>query len=387
MSDEEAEGAPVQNPAAHFSGNIMNFERPKFNARQENRLEALKVFKKKCGYIFKGSLVNISEERKCILVQDWLRPEGQKIYDSLDWGKDEDVNNYELMWTKLEGAVSAECNEILSSKKFRERVQKPKETITSFVTDLMLLVKDCNYIDEDRQVRDQFVYGVSDDDLKKKLLEKGNTLTQIQAVSIGKAHETTNQEVQECCLKPPVSDSTNTVFKGKPNKGLMCNYCANKKGYHSFANKRHCPAWGAVCNLCKIKNHFKDSKECKQLQKERKSKPGNPKQSGSTKKPFVLKVEDGEEHFYEVVDKICTLNQQCDHRKAFANLLIPKKRICVNFQIDSGSTCSILPVGVYKEISGDHDLQDLNTTVRPTLSLYDEKTKIQTLGTLQLEKK
>ena len=382
MSDEEAEGAPVQNPAVHFSGNIMNFERPKFNARQENRLEALKAFKKKCGYIFKGSLVNISEERKCILVQDWLGPECQKIYDSLDWGEDEDVNNYELMWTKLEGAVSAECNEIVASKKFKERVQKPKETITSFVTDLMLLVKDCNYIDEDRQVRDQFVYGVSDDDLKKKLLEKGNTLTRIQAVSIGKAHETTNQEVQECCLKPPVSDSTNTIFKGKPNKGLMCNYCANKKGSHSFVNKRHCPAWGAVCSFCKIKNHFKDSKECKRLQKERKPKPGNQKQSGSTKKPFVLKVdEDGEEHFYEVVDKICTLNQQCDHRKAFANLLISKKRICVNFQIDSGSTCSILPVGVYKEVSGDYDLQDLNTTVRPTLSLYDAKTKIQTLGT------
>ena len=64
MSEEEAEGAPAQNPAAHFSGNIMNFERPKFNARQENRLEALKAFKKKCGYIFKGSLVNISEERQ-----------------------------------------------------------------------------------------------------------------------------------------------------------------------------------------------------------------------------------------------------------------------------------------------------------------------------------
>ncbi|CAH3040531.1 unnamed protein product [Pocillopora meandrina] len=138
------------------------------------------------------------------------------------------------MWTKLEGAVSAEGNEIVASKKFKERIQKPKETITSFVTDLMLLVKDCNYIDEDRQVRDQFVYGVSDDDLKKKLLEKGNTLTRTQAVS--------------------------------------------------------------------------------------------------TRKPYVLKVdEDGEENFYEVVDKICTLNQQCDHKKAFANLLISKKRISVNF--------------------------------------------------------
>ena len=57
--------------------------------------------------------------------------------------------------------VSAECNEIVASKRFKERVQKPREIITSFVTDLMLVVKDCNYIDEDRQVRDQFVYGVS----------------------------------------------------------------------------------------------------------------------------------------------------------------------------------------------------------------------------------
>ncbi|PFX14760.1 Transposon Ty3-G Gag-Pol polyprotein [Stylophora pistillata] len=213
MVEEEAEDAPAQNPADHFAGNIMNFERPKFNARQENHLEALKAFKKKCGYIFIGSLLNISEERKCMLVQDWLGPEGQKIYDSLDWGEGEDVNNYELMRTKLEGA-------------------------------------------------------------------------------------------------------------------------------------------------------------------ERKPQPGNQRQSRSTKKPFVLKVdEDGEEHFYEVMDNISTLDQQCDHRKAFASLLISKKRISVNFQIDSGSTCSILPVGVYKEISGDHDLQELNTTVRQTLSLFDEKTK------------
>ena len=88
-----------------------------------------------------------------------------------------------------------------------------------------------------------------------------------------------------------------------------------------------------------------------------------------------MKVEEnGEEHYYEVVDKICTLNQQYDHEKAFLNILLSKTdRIPVNFQIDSGSTCSILPLSVYKDISGDHDLQDLNTTVRPGLALYDEE--------------
>ena len=48
------------------------------------------------------------------------------------------------------------------------------------------------------------------------------------------------------------------------------------------------------------------------------------------------------------------------------------------------TTVKKLPVHVYKEISGDHDLKDVNTTTRPVLSLYDEETKIQTLGTREV---
>ena len=53
--------------------------------------------------------MNISNKRKCILVQDWLGPEGQRFM-SLDWSEDEDVNDYDLMWTKLERAAIPECN-------------------------------------------------------------------------------------------------------------------------------------------------------------------------------------------------------------------------------------------------------------------------------------
>ena len=84
----------------------------------------------------------------------------------------------------------------------------------------------------------------------------------------------------------------------------------------------------------------------------------------------MLKVEeDGEEHFYEVVDKMCVLNQQSDDREAFAKLLLSKNKIPVTLQIDSGSTCSILHVNVYKGISVDNELKDLNTSNGPVLSL------------------
>ena len=89
------------------------------------------------------------------------------------------------------------------------------------------------------------MYVVSDDDLKKTLLEKGNTLTRIQAVSIDKAHEITKQDVQECCLKPHMNDSTKAVFKDKPNKGLICNYCANKD--HTASQTRDIALPGEQC--------------------------------------------------------------------------------------------------------------------------------------------
>ena len=84
----------------------------------------------------------------------------------------------------------------------------------------MLLVKNCNYTDEDRQVRDQFVYGIADDELKKRLLEKGNTLTRIDATTIGEAYENTKHEVQECCSKQPAKESIKAVSKEKPKNSL-----------------------------------------------------------------------------------------------------------------------------------------------------------------------
>ena len=174
----------------------------------------------------------------------------------------------------------------------KERVQKPGETISVFITDLMLLVKWCNYADEDRQVRVQFVYGVSDKELKKRLLEKGNTFTRVEATAIGEAYESTKLEVQECSAKQPVKESVNVVSKYKQRKVLMCHHCANKKGAHSFSDKKVCPACGAVSTKCKIKNHYQVSKECKRLEQERQGKQSNPKHSKSSKNPFVLKVED-----------------------------------------------------------------------------------------------
>ena len=122
MKHVGAEAGPVQNSAGFHNENIVNFKRPDIDSgRQENRLKALRIFKNKCGYIFKGSLCeSISNERKNLLVQDWLGTEGQKIYDSLDWFERVRTMcyDYNLMpRTTLERVVSPECNENVASKR------------------------------------------------------------------------------------------------------------------------------------------------------------------------------------------------------------------------------------------------------------------------------
>ena len=66
-----------------------------------------------------------------------------------------------------------------------------------------------------------------------------------------------------------------------------------------------CVAFARLKIILKIPRNVSDSKRRENQNQEIKTR--------STRKPFVLKEdEDGGKHFYEVVDKICTLNQQCD---------------------------------------------------------------------------
>ena len=71
-------------------------------------------------HLQKKSCESVSNERKCILVQVWLGPEGQKIYDSFDWFERVQTMYYDyklMSETKLERVVSPECNKNVASKR------------------------------------------------------------------------------------------------------------------------------------------------------------------------------------------------------------------------------------------------------------------------------
>ena len=120
-------------------------------------------------------------------------------------------------------------------------------------------------------------------------------------MTIGKSYESTKIEVQEFSAnRPPAKEGIKVVSKNKPKKVLMCNYSANKIGAHGFSDKKLGPIWGAVYRKWKIKNHFQDSKidqrSVNNYEKGIQEKHSDHKQSKSSTKQFVLRVEeDGED--------------------------------------------------------------------------------------------
>ena len=116
------EAGPVQNTAGFHNENITNFKRPNFDSgRQENCLKALRIFKKKCGYIFKRSLVNQFRTQGNVFwykIGSVLKVKRSTTAYRLFERVRTMYYDYKLMsGTKMERAVSPESNANVSSKR------------------------------------------------------------------------------------------------------------------------------------------------------------------------------------------------------------------------------------------------------------------------------
>ena len=77
---------------------------------------------------------------------------------------------------------------IFARYKFHEKVQGASESFEQFVTELCLLVKDCDYANKDEMVRDSIVFGIHSPRVRVNLLNVGSEVTD-KAIDIARSHE------------------------------------------------------------------------------------------------------------------------------------------------------------------------------------------------------
>lgn len=135
------------------------------------------------------------------------------------------------------------------------------------MTELKILVKDCEYKDADDMIKDSIVFGTKDHKVTAKCIDEGSDLTLDKAINFARI-----QEISRAQLKTMNGEdnSINAVAtkqnqppsqyahgnSGKFNRGTSeklkytCRYCG---GVHET---RQCPAYGKLCTKCNKKHHF-----------------------------------------------------------------------------------------------------------------------------------
>ena len=82
---------------------------------------------------------------------------------------EEESKNYETMVTKLNQYFKPKRNEIRLRRTFNNRKRQQGEDIEAYLRELYKLAEDCNFVDKNDRIRDQFIVGLNDEDLIEKL--------------------------------------------------------------------------------------------------------------------------------------------------------------------------------------------------------------------------
>jgi hypothetical protein len=265
------------------------------------------------------------------------------------------------------------ANVTLERYKFFSRNQMSGETFEEYLAALRTLSLTCDFGNlKDSLIKDRVVCGISRPQVRERLLRtddltldkcitlcKASEVTQAAVKTLGPdsesvsvLHKSTRRPVSTSSRKGPASVQTAQPTPKSDGKEFMqCKFCGRR---HKFGANL-CPAWGKTCTKCGRKNHFAAKCETKQA-----SRSVRMVEQEEEELPFVLSVE------------------KTPEGKEFATMKIISTGKYVKFQLDSGSTCNIVPL-LY--LSAEQKIA-VDRSRSTSLHLYDSDVSVKTLGEL-----
>ena len=82
---------------------------------------------------------------------------------------EDEGNSYEVVMKKFDDYFKPKRNELRLRREFQSRKQLPGEDLEAYLRELYKMAENCNFTDKLDRIRDQFVYGLSDQDMIEKL--------------------------------------------------------------------------------------------------------------------------------------------------------------------------------------------------------------------------
>ncbi|XP_026202834.1 uncharacterized protein LOC113153427 [Anabas testudineus] len=285
------------------------------------------------------------DARKRAVLLHALGTEGQRLFYALP-------NTGDTYASAVEGLKQhfvPKVNVIAERHKFRQRAQRPDETVQDYLAVLRQLAATCEFGNmEDQMVRDQLIERVDNTRIRDRLLLEPD-LTLAKAATLALQIETGIRDaavIADSAATAPApvraihlrsrekKPKTAPATAANTGKYRSCYRCGST---NHMANKPSCPAAKAPCNSCGKVGHF--AKVCRSAKKEVRELQIN--------ELTVLYMND------TVQDKIlCTVHVDANGHSHDVELIV-----------DTGSSVSILPVRTYLDFFPTCEL------AKPTVSL------------------
>lgn len=355
-----------------------------------NAAECWKVFRQRVEIHLKATKSNNEDDEiKIAILLDIGGEQAISIFNTLKFDKikvkvgDEEVEKdeseiFEKVLEKFELYFNPRRNIVYERYKFLQRGQHENEAFDAFLADILKLVKSCEYMDEQNQLRDRIVLGVQNKRLQAELLDKDQLTfekavdrcrtfevnqkqtNEVQSSNNGRQIDAIQRQQTQMEVRQNSNDSTNNFKKfggnyqnynqrnnnfNSKNK-LEKNY--NKVSYNnrrdsynlcSKCNRCHtrnkCPAYSVKCHNCNKVGHFAQccfKKKCDNV-----GINENSKEQMDRETHYLLQIETKNSKEWIEYIEIEDCSVQC--------------------KIDTGADINILPIKVFEEINRKSKLQ------------------------------
>jgi hypothetical protein len=266
-SDSVSDPVPVKMAGNGYLGSMGEYQ---------EGVETWECYAERFEQFFKANSITDDAVKAAVMLTSVGSKKYQELRDSVAPQKLGDLT-FEQLNAAMAKRYSPECTVVLQRFRFHTCTQKD-ESITEFIAKLRRLSTKCEFktfLDE--ALRDQFVCGVKDGNIQKKLLGVSELTFDI-AQKTALAMEAANKDCLE--LQNPSKSAVNKMTtKSQPKQSkvddahqqkqqkrqLTC-FCCGERGHI----KPKCQHLKEKCGFCKIKGHM--SKVCRQRKKEAREK-------------------------------------------------------------------------------------------------------------------
>ncbi len=118
--------------------------------------------------------------------------EAQEIHSQFTFAEGENKEDHKTVLDKFDNYCNPRKNTVFERYKFWSRAHQEDEPVDKWVKDLRTISTNCEFKDEDDQIRDRIVFGYTDNKVKERMLRESK-LDLAKALEICRAAESTKK--------------------------------------------------------------------------------------------------------------------------------------------------------------------------------------------------